>query len=292
MMMVVEKCHSLGVEKEVSVTVTHSYQISRMHATTSTTTFPTLDHFHFSEFSSLYEPAEDTFLLCDSLSQDLVDVETGSISLVVEIGSGSGVVSAHVLNLLSLHGHPRPISLCIDISPIACNASLRTATANNRSRSNFAIDAICSDLLGSFLPRIQNNVDLLIFNPPYVPTPDDEVISQAMAHSLSQSLSSSTISNSENKSSTNALNLESHFLTASWAGGERGRRVLDRALPQIAESLSRPYGRAYIVLVEENDPEQIAKEAIVYGLKMKIVKRTKAKNENLLVVLFTIASVV
>jgi hypothetical protein len=59
-----------------------------MHATTYT--FPTLDHFHFSEFTSLYEPAEDTYLLCDSLSQDLLD-ETGSsffpISIVVEIGS-------------------------------------------------------------------------------------------------------------------------------------------------------------------------------------------------------------
>jgi release factor glutamine methyltransferase len=265
-----------------------------MHAT-STYTFPTLDHFHFSEFTSLYEPAEDTYLLCDSLSQDLVD-ETGSsffpISLVVEIGSGSGVVSAHVLNLLSLHGNPRPLSLCIDISPIACNASLRTATANNRSRSNFPVDAICSDLLGSLLPRIQGNVDLLVFNPPYVPTPDDEVISQSKAHSLSQSLSSSILSNSaENKSSTNALDLESHFLTASWAGGERGRRVLDRALPQIAASLSRPNGRAYIVLVEENNPIQIEKEvSIKYGLKMTIIKRTKAKNENLLVVLLTFAS--
>jgi len=264
-----------------------------MHAF-STITFPTLDHFHFSEFKSLYEPAEDTYLLCDSLSQDLVD-ETGSSffpSLVVEIGSGSGVVSAHVLNLLSLHGHPRPISLCIDISPIACNASLRTVTANKSSRSNVPADAICSDLLGSLFPRIQGNVDLLIFNPPYVPTPDDEVISQSKAHSLSQSLSSSILSHSaEKKSSTNALDLESHFLTASWAGGERGRRVLDRALPQIAACLSRPFGRAYIVLVEENDPKQIEKEiSIKYGLKMKIIKKTKAKNEFLLVVLLTFAS--
>jgi release factor glutamine methyltransferase len=298
-----------------------------MPSTTNYIKFPSLDHFNYTEFSSLYEPAEDTYLLCDSLSQDLFNNQQGEESmfsssssssslssppppsLIVEIGSGSGTVSSHVINLLSEHGDPRPITLCIDISPIACNATLRTATANDKSKSLFAVEAVCSDLLGSLHPRIKGNVDLLIFNPPYVPTPDEEVLSQAKAHSLVQRMSSksrlgmkSSIKSESSTSSHNSnVQVEENnneeereeedneeFLIASWAGGDRGRRVLDRALPQIAACLARPLGRAYIVLVDDNDPNQFGEEAaLVHGLKMRTVLRTKAKNENLQVVVLT-----
>ena len=270
---------------------------------------PSLKHFHYTEFASLYEPAEDTYLLCDSLSQDLFEEQkdgSGSCdslspppppppppSLVIEIGSGSGAVASHVNNLLSARGEPRPVTLCIDISPIACTASLRTATANDKSSSAFAVDAVCSDLLGSLLPRIHGSVDLLIFNPPYVPTPDDEVLSQSRALSLAQEMSSKSGLGNSSTSITNVDSFiknepEAQFLIASWAGGDRGRRVLDRAMPQIAASLARPHGRAYIVLVEDNDPIQFGEEAaLLYGLKMRTVLKTKAKNENLQVVVLS-----
>ena len=61
-----------------------------------------------------------------------------------------------------------------------------------------------------------------MFNPPYVPTPDEEV--------------------------------ERGGLAAAWAGGTRGRRVLDRLLPALPALLS-PRGEAFIVAVHENDPE-------------------------------------
>lgn len=60
-----------------------------------------------------------------------------------------------------------------------------------------------------------------VFNPPYVPTPDEEVTHGGIA--------------------------------AAWAGGARGRRVTDRLLPLLPRLLS-PRGEAFLVAVHENDP--------------------------------------
>jgi hypothetical protein len=70
--------------------------------------------------------------------------------------------------------------------------------------------------------------------------------------------------------------------------------VIDRALPQIAACLRQPStgasgrgGLAYVILVEDNQPEELAKLAKeTYGLSSHIVVRVKAKNEALLVMRF------
>ncbi|GFH07885.1 hemK methyltransferase family member 2, partial [Haematococcus lacustris] len=63
---------------------------------------------------------------------------------------------------------------------------------------------------------------LQIFNPPYVPTPDDEV--------------------------------QSRGLSSAWAGGFKGRRVIDRFMPQLSRVL-RCGGQLLLVAVAENDPQ-------------------------------------
>jgi len=232
--------------------------------------FPSLDHFHYSEFESIYEPAEDTFLLCDALTDrfgisSLIEYPP---ALVLELGCGSGAAAAHLGNLLAARGLPRPATLCVDINVRACAASLRTAAAN--CTALHTTDAICADLLGSLLPRLAGRVDVLLFNPPYVPTDDDEVISESTAL----------------RSSSEGL------LAAAWAGGARGRRVIDRALPQIAACLTHSEncggrGEAFFVLVDENVPDEVMAEALRWGLDGAIVKRVTAKNERLLVMRLT-----
>ena len=102
-----------------------------------------------------------------------------------------------------------------DINPAACRVSSRTATHNAVAFHDF----VCCDMLSSMRRRLQvrggagggearrradarqGRVDVLVFNPPYVPTPSEEVASSAIA--------------------------------STWAGGVDGREVTDRLLPMV-----------------------------------------------------------
>jgi methylase of polypeptide subunit release factors len=111
------------------------------------------------------------------------------------------------------------------------------------------VQAVEMDLFGGFAPHFWGSVDVLLFNPPYVPTPDDEVGGRG--------------------------------ISAAWAGGEDGRVVIDRLLPLVGAMLS-PRGVFYLLLVEDNRPEEIA--ALMrerYGFRAETVARRKARNEYL-----------
>lgn len=58
-----------------------------------------------------------------------------------------------------------------DINPAACTASKETAERNGVP----LYDTINCDLVTPVLERLQGKLDVLLFNPPYVPTPSEEV---------------------------------------------------------------------------------------------------------------------
>ena len=93
-----------------------------------------------------------------------------------------------------------------DINPKACVATMKTVWAN---KGPF-VDIIQGSYLDA-LSCLCGNVDLLFFNPPYVPT---EAIGDAGEPS------------------------ESH-LTSSWAGGHKGRQIIDKFLKKIPVRASR-----------------------------------------------------
>lgn len=110
---------------------------------------------------------------------------------------------------------------------------------------------------------------MLLFNPPYVPTPDEEVVEFHGNHGGTEL----KVENTENR-----VGIE-----ASWAGGLHGRRVIDRAIPQIAQLLRKPAGVAYMITVDDNLPEQLRQELGKLRLRMEPWVRRRARNEYLTV---------
>ncbi|XP_004842300.1 hemK methyltransferase family member 2 isoform X2 [Heterocephalus glaber] len=178
--------------------------------------FPTPLHGHVGrgEFSDVYEPAEDTFLLLDALEAAAPE-----------------------------------LAGCTDVNPEAAACTLETAHCNR-----VHIQPVITDLVKGLLPRLKEKVDLLVFNPPYVVTPPEEV--------------------------------GSHGIEAAWAGGRNGREVMDRFFP-LASDLLSPRGLFYLVTIKENNPEEILKTLKTKGLHGTTALSRQAGQEILSVLKFT-----
>jgi len=227
--------------------------------TCQSASMPNLSNLKMSDYNLVYEPSEDTFLLLDALFVEFDDDNSKQRfrpRTSLEIGCGTGVASIFLAKLFSSKETSSMIHLMTDINIDAIRISLKTFQSNGLTRSNSIVEAVKCDLATSFLPRFLGSIDLLLFNPPYVPTPNDEIGSCG--------------------------------IEASWAGGENGRVVIDRTLVQISQLLSYPNGRAYMVVVDENKPfeiMQIMKEK--YSIQVTPFIRRKARNEYLTILKMT-----
>lgn len=123
---------------------------------------PSLAHASLADWENVYEPSEDSFLLIDALESDLDRIVDREPLICLEIGSGSGVV------LSALGCLKNSFYIATDVNFLACDLTRRTGFANGS-----LIEAICADLS----PLRDGIVDLVIFNPPYVPTSSEEVCS-------------------------------------------------------------------------------------------------------------------
>ena len=96
----------------------------------------------------VYEPSEDTFLLAEAALSEIVNSER-----VLEVGCGSGLISAII------RSNTGASILGIDINPFAVKCSKENG-----------VETIRCDLLGP----IKGKFDIILFNPPYLPTNEDE----------------------------------------------------------------------------------------------------------------------
>ncbi|KAF9071358.1 S-adenosyl-L-methionine-dependent methyltransferase [Rhodocollybia butyracea] len=219
------------------------------------TTIPTPDLSHLSaqDYEHVYEPAEDTFLLLDALEADLDDLKAMNATLFLEVGSGSGCVSAFAAHILG----SSTLYLSTDINARACNCTRRTGAQNK-----VTLDSIQTSFINGFHPRLKRSVDIICFNPPYVPTISVEA-------SEAQGL---------------------RGIEGSWAGGSGGMQVTNVFLDMVHELLS-PNGRFYLVAVKENNiPEIQERMKTLYQLDSKVVLSRRAGREYLSIVRFEFAT--
>ena len=231
---------------------------------------PTPDTSHV-PYSRVYEPAEDSFLMIDTLalpaetaflqtrfsaSSTSTSTSTSSTSspsgapFVVEIGSGSGVVLAFVVaqaaTLFGTGASPDsciPLALAVDVNSFALTATtetVRRAVADEKKKQTKAatghfVGAVRSDLVSALRP---GQVDVLLFNPPYVPTPSLPAVEADAA------------------TQQDSFAMESHLLELAYAGGHDGMETTARLLASLPSVLS-PRGCAYILLCAQNRPDAV-----------------------------------
>ncbi|KAK2609790.1 hypothetical protein N8I77_003273 [Diaporthe amygdali] len=251
---------------------------------------PTPDTSHVS-YSRVYEPAEDSFLLLNTLSSPsetaFLQQRFGSTTttsphshdhrppppppLVVEVGTGSGVVlgfvNAHALPIFGTRG---VLTLGVDVNAFACSATAATAAraaADNPGTHGRFLGAVRGDLLA---PLRAGSADVLVFNPPYVPT--DELPAQDDVRLLGGAGNQGEGGEDEERSMSASARFDrdSYLLSLSYAGGRDGMEITDRLIAGLPDVLSAR-GCAYLLLCAGNKPEEVKARIRGFGPAWRVL---------------------
>nr|XP_018266559.1 uncharacterized protein I303_00534 [Kwoniella dejecticola CBS 10117]OBR88717.1 hypothetical protein I303_00534 [Kwoniella dejecticola CBS 10117] len=202
---------------------------------------PHIAHLTEEDYEHVYEPAEDSFILLDALEIDAQLIRDDQPTVCVEVGSGSGIASTFLTQLI---GHGSMV-LSTDINRYACEVTQRTAKANQ-----ITLNPIQCNLLGPLSARLKGKIDILLFNPPYVPTDLEELNDTQQLRDIG----------------------------GAWAGGDNGMIITDIVLNQLPDLLS-PTGKMYLVTIIQNKPLDIAQRMQSKGLLCKEIIRRRAGRE-------------
>jgi len=181
-------------------------------------------------YSQVYLVAEDTLLLLQAAQEEVRPDE-----LVLEIGTGSG----HIASTLS--GTAKVVAT--DVNPHAV-----------RHARMKGVDVVRADLFDG----ISGRFDLILFNPPYLPTGEGERIDDWFEYALD--------------------------------GGESGREVIERFVVQASSALA-PGGRVLLLISSLTGENEVVRTLHESGFCVEVVKRAVIEGgEELLVLRCTIPS--
>ncbi|KAL6941428.1 hypothetical protein ACO0RG_002558 [Hanseniaspora osmophila] len=252
------------------------------------------------EYDKVYEPAEDSFLLLDSLETEIPflqkqfknEQKPNYVPFVVELGCGSGILSTFMLqnsipslNSLYFPIDVNPHALEVTKNTIDYNLSMEEKSANGnlgnsttKPHQSSAVPHIYStlqmDLFFGFRPK---TIDVLVFNPPYVPAEYVPKIPDSKQVFKDQ--------NTQREADLIETN-DDVWLDLALLGGPQGMDITVKVLENMDKMLTCD-GVAYILFCARNKPEQVAQEWTNKGWKVELVEKRKAGWEVLSVYKFT-----
>ncbi|GAW83239.1 putative N6-DNA-methyltransferase [Plasmodium gonderi] len=188
---------------------------------------------------NVYLPSSDTFTFLEVL-EDEVETISPNVHVALEMGTGSGYLGLSLLELLLKKNKKLDLLYCVDINEKACECVKKLTVENKIS----CVDIINTDLFNNL--RKCKQFDLVLFNPPYVVTEQDEM----------------------NKTD----------IVASYAGGKHGREIILKFLLNVYDYVS-DQGVIYLLMEKNNKPDEILKHANISN-KFNYVELKKKKTLN------------
>jgi hypothetical protein len=138
-----------------------------------------------------------------------------------------------------------PVYICTDINPHASQVTRRTGRQNQ-----VELDVVNGAFALPLHQRLRSKADVIVFNPPYVPTPYEEA---QMAQNEKD-------------------------IGGAWAGGKDGMEVTNNFLDQVGEILSHT-GRFYLVALKQNNVPEIRERMLREQSLQSQVRRKTISHE-------------
>jgi len=180
------------------------------------------------DIETVYQPAEDSKLLADAVVEIV-----GPDRRALDVGTGSGYVATRLREEAGVD------AVGIDLNPEACEQAFEAG-----------VPVVRGDMFGPFR---DGAFDVVVCNPPYLPTPPEREWDDWMERALS--------------------------------GGADGRAVVDPFLDGVGRVLAEG-GEAYLLISTLTGPEAVRGYGRERGLESEVVAEESHPFEKLLVVRF------
>jgi release factor glutamine methyltransferase len=196
--------------------------------------------FHFNKLTihlhpEVYEPAEDTFQILDA-------IKISPKEKVFELGTGCGIIALHCAYLGAN-------VVCSDINPYSIEITQKNFIANKHLLKG-NLDIRYGDLFSVL--HSKELFDVIIFNPPYLPTRDNERIGKT------------------------------GWFDAATDGGPTGLEIIKRFIENVERYLF-PSGKSYLIISSLSKNDKVQQIFSNSNLKYKIESRKLYDDECLYV---------
>jgi release factor glutamine methyltransferase len=183
----------------------------------------------------VYDPAEDSFLIIES-------IQIKNEDRVFEIGTGCGLIALECARLGAE-------VICSDINPYAIKL-----VKKNYHENKFKLKGLIDVRYGNLFSVLNKNekFDVIIFNPPYLPTDKNDVIDKE------------------------------DWINIATNGGIDGLNLIIKYILKLKNHL-RKNGNAYFTFSSLSSREKLNKYIIKTGLEYKIIKSRKYDDERIYV---------
>ncbi|CAA9990632.1 methyltransferase-like protein, putative [Plasmodium knowlesi strain H] len=193
---------------------------------------------------NVYLPSSDTFTFLEALEED-VETISPTVHAALEMGTGSGYLILSLYELLLKRKKKINLLYCLDINEKACKC-VRKLTLENKISN---VEIINTDLFSNL--KHCKQFDLVLFNPPYVVTEEEEM----------------------NKTD----------IVASYAGGKYGREIILKFLLSVYDYVSDK-GVIYLLMEKNNRPNEILNDGNISSrFNYTELKKKKTLNETIFI---------
>lgn len=198
-------------------------------------------------YNGVYPPSDDTYLIIDYLKKNISEnffdgLPFTTIRNVLDMGTGTGIIALFLQEIKKYFSKFTTKIFASDIS----DAAIRCATLNERSNNyKDSLTFITSDLFRKFPPNLRHSFDIIVFNPPYLPS----------------------ISYKEN-------DLIRRSVDSNWDGGARGFEVFLEFIKQVKDFLNQEQ-KYYIYYISSSstDLNQLNDELETRGFQNSILNK-------------------